>query len=308
VMHRRSGAWLRRDERALTARGVVVAAGALGTNRLLARCKLGGSLPNISDRLGYAVRTNSESIMAATAPEGSDWDFSDSLAITSSIFTDADTHIEVVTYGKGGDSQMLLRSLMVEAGRRGTRPLHFLLAAARHPMRLLQGLRITGASRRSVILLVMQSLDNSIRLKVRWRLPGGSVALTAEQDPEHPNPDKIPAAYDAARWFADRIGGQPWSWVTEAALAIPVTAHILGGAAIGADASTGVVDSGNRVFGYENLLVTDGAAVPANVGVNPSLTITALAERAISFIPARPPVPRPREADGPARRSLPQVG
>jgi len=299
VVHRRSGAWLRGDESQLTARGVVVAAGALGTNRLLARCKLAGSLPNISDKLGYSVRTNSESIMAATAPEGSDWDFSESLAITSSIFTDADTHIEVVTYGKGGDSQMLLRSLMVEAGRRGTRSLHFLLAAARRPMTLVKALRIKGVSRRTVILLVMQTLDNSIRLKVRRRLPGGGVVLTAEQDRENPNPDKIPAAYDAARWFANRIGGEPWSWMSEAMLAIPVTAHILGGAPIGADASTGVVDSSNRVFGYENLLVTDGAAVPANVGVNPSLTITALAERAMTFVPENPD--RPTEAIAAAR-------
>lgn len=284
IVHHRSGAWLPGSQRSLTARGVVVAAGALGTNRLLAQCKQSGSLPNISDRLGYLVRTNSESIMAVTAPEGSDWDFSDSLAITSSIYTDADTHIEVVTYGRGGDSQMLLRSLMIEAGRRGTRPLHFLLAVARHPAKLLRGLRIGGTSRRSVILLVMQSLDNSMRLKVRRRLPGGRVVLTAEQDPDNPNPDKIPAANAAARWFADRIGGEPWSWITEAALAIPVTAHVLGGAPIGADASTGVVDSSNRVFGYQNLLVTDGAAIPANVGVNPSLTITALAERAMSLI------------------------
>lgn len=287
VTHERSGALLRRGRASARARGVIVAAGALGTNRLLQRCRLGGSLPRISDRLGHMVRTNSEAIISVCAPEGSEHDFSDSVAITSSIYTDPDTHIEVVTYGTGGDSQSLLRQLMVTAGRRGTRPLHFALAAARHPRQALGAFRIRGTSRRSIILLVMQSLDNSMRLKVRRRLPGGAVMLTTEQDPQNPNPDSIPAAYDAARWFARRIGGTAYSGITEAVLGIPLTAHILGGAVIGADAASGVIDARHRVFGYENLLVCDGAAVPANVGANPSLTITALAERAMGFIPAK---------------------
>ena len=124
-----------RQRRTLRARGVIVAAGALGTNRLLQRCKLSGSLPRLSDRLGYTVRTNSEAIISVCAPEGSGYDFSDSVAITSSIHTDPDTHIEVVTYGTGGDSQSLLRQLMVTAGRRGTRPFHFALAARAAPAR-----------------------------------------------------------------------------------------------------------------------------------------------------------------------------
>jgi cholesterol oxidase len=131
----------------------------------------------------------------------------------------------------------------------------------------------------------MQSLDNSMRLKVKRRLPNGNVALTTEQDPEHPNPTHVPAAYDAARWFAKRLGGTAFAGVTEGLLLIPSTAHILGGAVIGAGPETGVIDSRQRVFGYDNLLVCDGAAVPANVGANPSLTITALAERAMTFVP-----------------------
>jgi cholesterol oxidase len=290
VTHVRSGGIVRRDARRLTARGVVVAAGALGTNRLLQRCRLNGSLAQISDRLGYLVRTNSESIMAVTAPEGYPDDFAHSIAITSSIYVDDDTHIEVVTYGRGGDTQSLLFNLMVESGRRGTRPLHFLAAAARRPREAISAWKIKGTSRRTIILLVMQTLDNSIRLKVKRRLPGGGVALTTEQDPNNPNPDFVPAAYDAARWFAKRLGGTAYAGVTEGMLAIPSTAHILGGAAIGASPQTGVVDSRHRVFGYDNLLVCDGAAIPANVGVNPSLTITALAERAMTFIPPRPAV------------------
>ena len=287
VTHERSGALMRRGRASARARGVIVAAGALGTNRLLQRCKLDGSLPGLSDRLGHMVRTNSEAIISVCAPQGSGYDFSESVAITSSIYTDPDTHIEVVTYGEGGDSQSLLRQLMVTAGRRGTRPLHFLLAVARHPREALGAFKIRGTSRRSIILLVMQSLDNSMRLKVKRRLPGGSVMLTTEQDPLNPNPDSIPAAYEAARWFAKRVGGTAYSGVTEAVLGIPLTAHILGGAVIGSGPENGVVDSRQQVFGYQNLLVCDGAAVPANVGANPSLTITALAERAMTFIAAK---------------------
>lgn len=284
ITHQRSGGVLRRGTKTITAGGVVVAAGALGTNRLLLRCKLAGSLPRLSERLGYSVRTNSESILAVTVPEDDVRDFTESIAISSSIHTDADTHIEVVTYGRGADSQALLFHMMVERGGRRTRWLYFLATVARHPRQALAALRVKGIVRRSVILLVMQSLDNAMRLKVKRRLPGGGVALTTEQDPNSPNPDSVPAAYDAARWFAERTGGTAHASLAEGVLAIPTTAHILGGAAIGASAESGVVDSRNHAFGYENLIVCDGAAVPANVGANPSLTIAALAERAMSFV------------------------
>jgi cholesterol oxidase len=287
VTHITSGGILRRDKQTLRARGVIVAAGAVGSNRLLARCKLAGSLKRISDRLGYLVRTNSESIVTVSAPEGHPSDFTKSIAITSSLYTDPSTHIEVVTYGKGADSQSLLFNLMVEAGNRGTQPLRFLAAVLRHPRAFLRALKIKGTSRRTIMLLVMQSLDNSIRLKVKRRFPGGAVALTTEQDPEHPNPVNIPVAYDVARFFAKELDGEAFSNITEGMFAIPTTAHILGGAAIGASPETGVIDSHQQVFGYENLLVCDGSAVPANIGANPSLTITALTERAMTHIPAK---------------------
>jgi cholesterol oxidase len=130
-----------------------------------------------------------------------------------------------------------------------------------------------------MIILVMQSLNNSMRLKVKRRWPNGNVVLTSEQDPNNPNPDKIPGAYRCAEWIADKIAGTPQAIFMEASLAIPTTAHILGGAVIGRGPDTGVIDTQHRVFGYQNLLVCDGAAVPANVGANPSLTITALTER-----------------------------
>jgi cholesterol oxidase len=280
----RSGAWFKREKRTIRARGVVVAAGALGTNRLLQRCKLNGSLPNISDRLGYLVRTNSESITGVVAPKDYPDDFTKSLAQTSSIYLDADTHLEVVTYGRGADSQSWLQTMLVEARRRGVQPFLFLASAIRRPRELLKAMRFRDSSRLTVVLLVMQSTENAIRLKVKRRLPGGGVALTTQQDPNNPNPVGLQAAYQAARWFANRTGGVPTSNITEAVFAIPSTAHILGGAAIGESPQTGVVDDRHRVYGYQNLLVCDGAAIPSNVGVNPSLTITAMAERAMTFV------------------------
>jgi len=281
----RSGAWLRRDQRVHTARGVVVAAGALGTNRLLARSKLNGSLPRISARLGELVRTNSEAILAVTLPKGSE-DMTKRVAISSSIYPDANTHIETVTYGRAGDSMSSLYTLMVGDGTRLTRPLKLIAAALRHPVKFARLADPRGWSERTVIVLVMQTLDNAISLRAR-RLPFGAVKLTTEQDPEHPNPTFIPVANQFAGWLAERTGGVAQSSIMEALANIPTTAHILGGAVIGESAATGVVDARQRVFGYENLLVCDGAAVPANVGVNPSLTITALAEHAISHVAAR---------------------
>jgi cholesterol oxidase len=287
VQHEHSGAWSARTRQSLRVRGVVVAAGALGTNRLLFRSKLNGSLPRLSHRLGHLVRTNSESVLAVTGPDAT-LDFTRSVAISSSVYPDPDTHIEIVTYGGGADSQSLLFWLLTGRGSRTTRPLHFVANLVRNPRRAAAAMRIRGWSKSTVILLVMQTLESAMRLKVKRRSRGGGVVLTTEQDPEHPNPDKIPAAYDAAEWFSRHLGGTAQAIFTEASLSIPTTAHILGGAVIGADPDHGVVDARQRVFGYENLLVCDGAAVPANIGANPSLTIAALAERAMAQLPDAP--------------------
>jgi cholesterol oxidase len=286
VTSERSGSWLRKRRSTLTARGVVIAAGALGTNKLLADCSDRGSLPRISSRLGDLVRTNSESINAVTAPSD-ERDFAKSVAISSSIYPDPDTHIEVVTYGRRADSMSYLFTLLTGKGTKLSRPLLWLGQILRHPIRFLRLLWPFRWSRRTVILLVMQTLDNAIRLRPKRRLLGRGVKLQTEQDPEKPNPTFIPAADAVARWMADRTGGVAQSGINEAIFNIPTTAHILGGAAIGADPEHGVVDERNRVFGYENLLVCDGAAIPANPGVNPSLTITALAEHAMGQVPAK---------------------
>jgi cholesterol oxidase len=297
VVSERSGAWLRKDRRVQRARGVVVSAGALGTNKLLQRCRLGGSLPRLSDRLGEVVRTNSEAILAVTAPDDS-IDLGKRVAISGSIYPDPDTHIETVSYGEAGDSMSLLYTVLVGDGTKLTRPAKWVAALLRHPIRALKLLWPRRWSRRTIILLVMQSLDTAIALRPKRTLFGG-LRLQTEQDPERPNPTFIPVANQAAEWIAERIGGTAQSSLTEALANAPSTAHILGGAIIGPDASSGVVDSRQRAFGYENLLVVDGSVVPANVGVNPSLTITALAERAMTFIPPASAAPEVLAQDVP---------
>lgn len=285
VTTERPGAWFRRDRRVFRARGIVMSAGALGTNRLLAGCKLGGSLPRISDRLGQLVRTNSESILAITLPEGAARPWND-VAISASIYPKPDTHIEFVTYGRHGDFMSLLYTLLTGDGSRLTRPLLWAGQVLRHPLRFLRSLWPVGWSRRSMLFLVMQSLDNAIAFRARrgWF---GRVSLATEQDPEKPNPTFIEVGNQAAEWLAARTGGYAQSMLLEAWANVPTTAHILGGAVIGSDPGTGVVDRESRLFGYRNFLVCDGSTVPANPGVNPSLTITAMTEYAMSRMPAK---------------------
>lgn len=292
----RPGARLFRQRRVWTARGVVFAGGALGTNELLAHCKLAGSLPRISSRLGELVRTNSESILAVRLPQDrATWN---DVAISCSIHVDQATHIELVNYGRHADFMSLLCTVLVGQGNRVTRPLLWLGSIARHPLRWLKTLWPVGWSRRMVMLLVMQSLDNAIALRPRKRWFGRGWRLRTEQDRERPNPTFIAAGNAAALWLAAHTGGIAQSNSLEALANIPTTAHLLGGAVIGADATRGVVDAQLRVFGYRNLLVCDGSAMPANPGVNPSLTITALAEHAMAHIAPAPAPARPAAQNG----------
>jgi cholesterol oxidase len=297
VASERSGSWLHKGQRRLTAKGVIVAAGALGTNNLLANCRYSGALPHLSERVGDVIRTNSESIQSVTAMDD-ERDFSRSVAITSSIYPNPDTHIEVVTYGEAGDAMSGTFTAMTGPGTRLTRPLKWIVAMLRHPLQTLRMRVPYKWSRRTVILLVMQTVDAAMHLRPKPKRFGSGVRLQTEQDPDRPNPIYLPAAAQAARWFAKRTGGIAQSALTESIQNVPTTAHILGGAVVGANRETGVVDAANRVFGYENLLVTDGAAMPANPGVNPSLTITAKAEHAMSLIPPK---------DGTEPRHLPEA-
>lgn len=274
----RSGAWLRREHQALRARGVVVAAGALGTAELLRGCRDSGSLPRLSPRLGELVRTNSEAITAVTAPRGAD--LTSDLAITTSIHPDAHTHVTNNTYGRAGDALGLSYGPLT-GGRR--RLLQFALAHLLRPDRWVLPTRAFGWSRRTVVFTVMQSSESSLRL-VRSRRG----RLNTELGDGPPPASHLPIANAVAEIAARRTGGLAQTSVLESVRGAPTTAHLLGGAVIGASPDTGVVDRYRRAFGYENLLITDGSTVPANVGVNPSLTITALAEEAMTHIPARP--------------------
>jgi cholesterol oxidase len=231
------------------------------------------------------VRTNSESILAVTAPDDGH-DFSQTVAISSSIYPDPHTHVEPVTYGAGGGAIGLLSTLLVGDGTRLTRPLKFLGQCIRHPIRLAKITWPHRWSRRSFLVLVMQSHDNAIRLVARRRWLRRGISLATRQDSGTPNPTFLPIANESAQRLADRIGGIAQSSVTEALFNVPTTAHLLGGCAIGRNRDSGVIDESHHVYGYEGLLVVDGSCMPANVGVNPSLTITAMAERAMTKIPA----------------------
>jgi cholesterol oxidase len=289
VVSQRSGAWVRRRRQVIRARGVVVAGGTIGTNKVLARAKLDGSLPALSPRLGHLVRTNSEAVLGVTVPSEKAKQLVERVAITSSIYPDPSTHIETVVYGKGGGATRGLFTLLTPNGTRLTRPLKLVRELVTHPRDVFELFFRPRWSERTIIVLVMQALDNSIKLRAR-RTRFGGVRLQTEQDPEKPNPTFIPVADHFTRWLAARTGGVASSSILEAALSIPTTAHFLGGAPIGASPEAGVIDADHRVFGYENLLVCDGSAVPANVGVNPSLTITAMAERAMAAVPPAPGV------------------
>ena len=262
---------------------VVFSAGVLGTVRLLAAMKENGHLPNISPRLGELTRTNSESINGAGAAKSSDADYSTGIAISSSIYPDEHTHIEGVRYPAGSNAMSLLSTILVDGGGRLPRPLRFLGQMVRHPRHFLRSFSVRRWSERTVILLVMQSHNNSINL--RWRRKGRGVKLRSEQGAGQPNPTYIPLANEAARQAAEIMGGDPSGALNEALLNTPVTAHILGGCVIGADADHGVIDPYQRVYGHPGLHVADGSTISANLGVNPSLTITAQAERAMALWP-----------------------
>ncbi len=297
VTTQRPGAWFKRERQTHTARGIVFGAGALGTNELLANCKLGGSLPRISDRLGELVRTNSESVLNVRLPEDiKTWN---DVTASSSVHVDQSTHIEFLTYGRKADLLSLMYTVLVGNGNRWTRPLKWLGTIVRHPLQWLKTIWPGGWSRHMVTLLVMQTLDNAIALRARKRWLGGGYRLVTEQDRAKPNPTYIEVANLAAQWLARRTGGVAQSNVLEALADIPTTAHVLGGAVIGADPSSGVIDRQLRVFGYQNMVVCDGAAMPANPGVNPALTITALAEYAMAQIPESTLNRTGREASSP---------
>ena len=310
----RTGAWrAARTRRTVTASHVVLAAGALGTQRLLHRMRDDGILDRLSPALGRLTRTNSEALLGAQARDRR-VDYSRGVAITSSFHPEPDTHLEPVRYAAGSNLMGLLSTVLTDGGGRWPRWVKWVGTAVRHPIVFARSLSNWHWSERTIIGLVMQPLDNSLVVSGRRGL-FGRWHLTTRQGHGEPNPSWIPAGNDAIRRLAKHIGGHPGGSVGDL-VGAPMTAHFLGGATIGADAEQGVVDAWHRVYGYDGLHVVDGAAVSANLGVNPSLTITAQAERAMSFWPnAGEPDPRPAVGTRyapvppvPARSSVGHVG
>lgn len=293
VTTEKPGAWLRKRRRVLTAERVVLSAGVLGTMKLLLRLRDEGRLPNLSDRLGDVVRTNSEAIVGASARTPREG-LAEGVAISSSIHPDETTHIEPVRYPPGSNAMGALTTVLVDGGGKVPRQVRFLGRVLRHPVQFLRSLSVRRWSERSIILLVMQSRDNSIALRRHPRLG----MLVTRPGHGEPNPSYLPVANDAARSVADMLDGEPWGAWNETLLDAPTTAHILGGCCIGDAREHGVIDPYQRVYGYEGLSVADGSAISANLGVNPSLTITAMTERAMALWPNKgDDDPRPGPGD-----------
>jgi len=267
----------------LRTKAVVFSAGVLGTLSLLLKMKNRGTLPHLSDDLGKIVRTNSEALIGVKSNK-KDVDYSKGVAITSSVHPDDNTHIEVVRYAKGNDAMGLVPVMLTDGGGKMPRLLRYIGNVLTHPIRFFKILNPVGFAYRSLILLVMQTHDNYINVMPKRRLIWPFIkTLSSEQASDKKNPVYIPIANDFSRRLAKRMDGIPCSIFSEVYMNAPLTAHIMGGCS----AEKNVIDEQNRVNGYKNMLIVDGSMIPANLGVNPALSITALSERAMSFIPVK---------------------
>ena len=284
-----STSWFRKERRTFTARQVVLAGGVLGTVELLAKARDDHrTLPQVSAALGRNVRTNSE-VFTGVSELGApaERDYSRGIAIASIIRPDASTSIEPVRYPAGSSFMRLLAGPLVADSRPWMRTLKFIAYVAMRPLVVVRMVFNPRWAQTSIIFLVMQDLDNRVHLRLgrsfRTLFRRGLDSVAAPD--AAPVPSEIPKGNEVAFRFAKAVGGVAQCAVTQVTVNIPVTAHILGGCAIGRTRAEGVIDSRHRVFGYEGLYVCDGSAIPANLGVNPSLTICALTERAMAFIP-----------------------
>ncbi|MGA0078215.1 MAG: GMC family oxidoreductase N-terminal domain-containing protein [Candidatus Nanopelagicales bacterium] len=294
ILGKRSGAWFGRSK-TLYAENVVLAAGAYGTQKLLHKMKSKNFLPNLSDALGRLSRTNSEALTGAIMPLKNDKDFSKGAAITSSFFPDKNTHVEPVRYGKGSNFMGLLQTVMSDGVNAKARRKNWLLNIFKNPTAIFKILYLRKWSERSIITLVMQNVDSSITLSSKRSIFGWR--LTSKNDSKTPNATYIPAANEVSRKVAELYGGTPAGHLGDL-ISAPFTAHFVGGCVISDQPTNGVIDPYHRVWNYPTLHVVDGSSLTANLGVNPSLTITAQAERAFSFWPNKNDAdPRPRQGE-----------
>lgn len=302
VVYRSSTAWFNKPERVIRARNVIFSAGALGTMRLLFRCRdITASLPEVSPRLGDMVRTNSEALLGATS-RSSETDYSEGIAITSIFHADPVTAVEPVRYPAGSSLMRFLSGPLVDA--EDSIPMRFLKTIGQILTRPVDFYRThirPGWAQRTTILLVMQTEDNRLRIRLgRHPFTLFRRDCVSLPDEECNIPSKIDIGHQVTRDFADRIGGIPAGSINEGLFNIPMTAHILGGCPMGRDVDEGVIDLNCEIHNYPGLYVVDGSIMPANPGVNPSLTITALAEYAMSRMPpkegapTRPPLFKPQ--------------
>ena len=295
IIARKSSAWFG-GNRVFTAGEVVVAAGTYNTQKLLHKMKDSKKLSKLSPSLGKLSRTNSESLVGAVMPHGGEIDFSQGAAITSSFFPDKNTHVEPVRYGKGSNFMGLLQTIMTDGNSAKARRRQWVKTLITKPSMIGKILDVRKWSERTVIALVMQNVDSSMAVTGKRGIFGWR--LTSKNDSEHPNATYIPAANEVVRKIAKNYGGTPGGHIGDLVSA-PFTAHFVGGCVISDDPNNGVIDPYHRVWNYPTLHVVDGASVTANLGVNPSLTITAQAERAFSFWPNKGESdPRPTQGSG----------
>ncbi|MDH5721333.1 MAG: GMC oxidoreductase [Spirochaetia bacterium] len=280
--------FLFKKKKKINVQSVVFSAGVLGNLQLLLKMKEKKKLPLLSDALGQNVRTNSE-VLLGVKSKNKNADYSKGIAVTSSVYPDKYTHIEPVRYSKGSDAMGFTAvSLLVDGGGKIPRALKFFAKIIRNPFLFLRVINPIGFAKKCIILLVMQTRDNKTRIRRKRRLIWPFYkTLSDSYRGKDKTPAYIPIANEFARKMAAKMNGIPINAINEVLFNMPVTAHVLGGCIMGETEREGVIDFQNRVFGYQNMYIIDGSTIPANLGVNPSLSITAFAERAMSFVPAK---------------------
>ncbi|MCP4357994.1 MAG: GMC family oxidoreductase [Chloroflexi bacterium] len=310
ISYERTTDWLFKRQKKVQAKNVIMSAGVLGTVNLLLKCRdENKSLPRLSSQLGRLVRSNSEALIGSTARGDNEIDYSQGIAITSHFWVDEVTSVEPVRYPRGSSFIRMMAMPMIKLDKSILKRVARIVGSGiRHPYDLLKAKLLPDWARDTTILLVMQTVENRLHFK-RGRSPLTAFrkGLVSERSKNQPVPAVVEAGSHVLDRFSEMSNGVKQTTINEVLLNTPSTAHILGGCGIGADESVGVIDKNHQVFNYLGMYVVDGSVIPANLGVNPSLTITAMAERAMSAIPGKdevgalrpltapPDLPQPKE-------------